>query len=372
MRCQRQRHHRHRHLTATGPRPRTGPARPRHRLRSRSGSGFGKKKEPQWLSQSNGKSLRRMTPSTTRSSITSGRSIRRPHGVIDFVTQTNGEIIRARSRTLGTLPAGWRRLARRSATRLHAILPTASTTWRPCLPMKATPSAVERLLKVEIPPRAKYCAPSRASCAAFHHWVAVGTMASGHRRIHALTHAWRARAINDLRKSCAGAPDLQLRRIGGVVGRRARGAGAKRSCLPRSPDSYVQEYDRLIRSNQIYVKRLANVAVIIATRHWPYGLWAQSARLGNFMDARRDLAYARYPEFQFDVPVVRGRMERLGLLGSLRRACGWRCWILQDCSPGVAKLPEGEDHGQGPTQAKPEPGEAMGRVESARGTCATT
>jgi len=76
--------------------------------------------------------LRRMTPSDDEIVINFGPQHPSTHGVIDFVTQTNGEIIRRSIPDIGYLHRGWRRLARRSATRASCHLPTASTTWRPC------------------------------------------------------------------------------------------------------------------------------------------------------------------------------------------------------------------------------------------------
>jgi len=141
-----------------------------------------------------------------------------------------------------------------------------------------------------------------------------------------------------------GAPDLQLRAHRRRVVRRARGLGEKILRYLDHLDSYVQEYDRLISLNQIYVKRLANVAVISRDKAIAYGLCGPNLRgSGISWDARRDLAYGAYPEFQFDVPVGSGK-DGSGW-GLLDRYAVRVLEMLESSKivrQALAKLPEGE------------------------------
>jgi len=134
-------------------------------------------------------------------------------------------------------------------------------------------------------------------------------------------------------------------------------------------DSYMQEFDRLISLNKIYVKRLANVGVISREQAIDYGLVGPNLRgSGVAWDIRRDMPYGAYPDFDFAVPIGTGRMGTVG-----------DCWdryyvrvqeILESSKiirQALGKLPEGDIMAKVPRKLKPEAGEVVGRVESARG-----
>ncbi len=134
-------------------------------------------------------------------------------------------------------------------------------------------------------------------------------------------------------------------------------------------DSYIQEWDRLISFNEIYVERLANVGVITREKAIDFGLVGPNLRgSGVKWDIRRDMPYGAYPDFEFNIPVGTGRVGTVG-----------DCWdryyvrvqeIVESSKivrQALAKLPEGEIAAKVPRKVKPEAGEAVGRVESARG-----
>ena len=232
--------------------------------------------------------------------------------------------------------------------------------------------AVERLLKIDIPPRAKYLrAIAGELCRISNHWVAVGTMAADIGAATPLTHALREReSINDLLEELCGARlTFNYARIGGVSFDAPQGWGDKILRYLDHLESYIQEWDRLISLNKIYVNRLANVAIISRDKAINYGLCGPNLRgSGVSWDARRDLPYGAYPDFSFDVPVGQGKMGAVG-----------DCWdrysvrvleILQSARiirQALAKLPEGDILAKVKGKVKPDAGEAMARVESARG-----
>jgi len=316
--------------------------------------------------------LRRMSPSDDEIVINFGPQHPSTHGVIDFVTQTNGEIIRRSIPDIGYLHRGLEKIG--ETVGYPGFMPFTDRLdyLAAMLANEGYAMAVERLLKVEIPPRALYLrAIAGELCRISNHWVAVGTMASDIGASTPLTHALREReAINDLLEELCGARlTFNYARIGGVSFDAPEGWREKILRYLDHLDSYIQEWDRLISLNEIYVKRLANVAVISREKAIGYGLCGPNLRgSGISWDTRRDLAYGAYPDFKFDVPVGQGKM---GAVGDCWDRYAVRVLEMLESSKivrqALAKLPEGEIMAKVARKPKPEPGEAMARVESARG-----
>ncbi len=316
--------------------------------------------------------LRRMDPSDEEIVLNFGPQHPSTHGVINFVTQTNGEIIRRSVPEIGYLHRGIEKIG--ESVPYAGFMPFTDRIdyVAAMFANEGYAMAVERLLKVEVPPRAKYLrAIAGELCRISSHWISVGSMAQDIGASTPLTHAIREReAINDLLEELCGARlTFNYARIGGVGYDAPEGWGNRIIRYLDHLDSYIQEWDRLISLNKIYVKRLANVAVISPERAIAYGLCGPNLRgSGVDWDTRRDLPYGAYADFKFDVPVGKGAQGAVG-----------DCWdryavrvqeILESSKiirQAVAKLPEGEVMAKVARKVKPEPGEAMARVESARG-----
>lgn len=73
------------------------------------------------------------------------------------------------------------------------------------------------------------------------------------------------------------------------------------------------ELDELLTKNQIFVSRTANIGVLPADVAINYGCSGPMLRASGIKwDLRRADNYSVYPEIEFDVPVGRGEMGRLG------------------------------------------------------------
>ena len=316
--------------------------------------------------------LRRTNPSNEEIVINFGPQHPSTHGVIDFVTQTNGEIIRRSIPDIGYLHRGLEKIGEMVGYPGYMPFTDRIDYLAAMLANEGYAMAVERLLKLELPPRARYLrAIAGELCRISNHWVAVGSMAADIGASTPLTHALREReAINDLLEELCGARlTFNYARIGGVSFDAPEGWGEKILRYLDHLESYVQEWDRLISLNQIYVKRLANVAVISREKAIAYGLCGPNLRgSGISWDTRRDLPYGAYPEFTFSVPVGQGKM---GAVGDCWDRYSVRVLEMLESSKiirqALDKLPEGEIMAKVARKPKPEPGEAMARVESARG-----
>jgi NADH-quinone oxidoreductase subunit D len=316
--------------------------------------------------------LRRMDASNEEIVLNFGPQHPSTHGVINFVTQTNGEVIRRSVPDIGYLHRGLEKIGETVTYPGYMPFTDRIDYLAAMFANEGYAMAVERLLKVDIPPRAKYLrAIAGELCRISNHWVAVGTMAADIGASTPLTHALREReSINDLLEELCGARlTFNYARIGGVSFDAPQGWGDKILRYLDHLESYIQEWDRLISLNKIYVKRLANVAIISRDKAIAYGLCGPNLRgSGVSWDARRDLPYGAYPDFTFEVPVGQGKMGTVG-----------DCWdryavrvleILQSARiirQALAKLPEGDILAKIKAKVKPDAGEGMARVESARG-----
>jgi NADH-quinone oxidoreductase subunit D len=313
-----------------------------------------------------------MSPSDEEIVINFGPQHPSTHGVLDFVTQTNGEIIRRSVPDIGYLHRGLEKIGETVSYPGYMPFTDRIDYLAAMFTNEGYAMAVERLLKVEVPPRAKYLrAIAGELCRISNHWVAVGSMASDIGASTPLTHALREReSINDLLEELCGARlTFNYARIGGVSFDVPEGWREKVLRYLDHLDSYIQEWDRLISLNEIYVKRLAKVAVISREKAIAYGLCGPNLRgSGISWDTRRDLPYGAYPEFKFNVPVGQGKM---GVVGDCWDRYSIRVLEMLESAKIIRqafdKLPEGEIMAKVLRKPKPEPGETMARVESARG-----
>jgi NADH-quinone oxidoreductase subunit D len=235
--------------------------------------------------------------------------------------------------------------------------------------------AVERLLKLEVPPRAQWLrAISCELCRIASHLIAVGTMTMDIGAFTPMLHGVREReAINDLIEALCGARlTYNYHRIGGVAFDLPEGWRDRTLRFLDHFDRFLPEFDRLISFNEVFVRRLAGVAVISPALAKDYGLSGPNLRgSGVDFDLRRDLPYGAYPSLRFGVPLGKGFV---GPVGDAFDRYYVRCLEMGESSRIVRQaletLPEGEITAKVPRRIKPEAGEALSRVESARGQMA--
>ena len=294
------------------------------------------------------------------------------HGVINFVTQTNGEVIRRSVPDIGYLHRGLEKIGEMVPYPGYMPFTDRIDYLAAMFANEGYALAIERLLGVEAPPRAKYIrAIAGELCRISNHFISVGTMATDIGAATPLTHALREReTVNDLLEELCGARlTFNYHRIGGVAFDLPEGWATKVLRFLDHLDSYIQEWDRLITFNNIFVRRLANVGIITREKAIDYGLAGPNLRgSGVNWDIRRDMPYGAYPDFEFNIPVGTGRF---GTLGDCWDRYFVRVREMVESSKivrqALAKLPEGEIQAKVARKLKPEAGEAVGRVESARG-----
>jgi NADH-quinone oxidoreductase subunit D len=296
------------------------------------------------------------------------------HGVLRFIIKSDGEIIRKAIPDVGYLHRSIEKIAERNTYPGYMPYTDRVDYVAAMFANESWATACEKLMDLEVPKRAQYlrvlsCELNRIAS----HMIALGAMAMDVGAVTPFPWALREREyINDLIEELCGARlTYNYHRIGGVSFDMPKGWPDKVRRFLDNFDPAMEEFDRLITNNDIYVKRLANVAVITKEEAIDYGLVGGNLRAsGVKWDLRKEDGYSVYPELDFDIPVGKGLMGTVG-------DCWDRFWLrCQECreSSKIVRqaLDKIDDHPEDdimcklPRKMKPT-GEAYSRVESARG-----
>ncbi len=298
------------------------------------------------------------------------------HGVINFIVQTDGEVITRAVPDVGYLHRSLEKIG--ESTGWHGYMPYTDRIdyVAAMFPNEGYATAVERLTGIEVPRRAQYLrAISGELCRIASHLISVGTMAMDIGAFTPMLHGVREReTINDLIEALCGARlTYNYHRIGGVAFDLPEGWRDRTLAFLDHFDRFLVEFDRLITFNEIYIRRLANVAVIPGPMAVDYGLVGPNLRgSGVDWDVRRDLPYGAYSDFEFSIPVGQGMFGTVGdsfdRYFCRVREMGESSKIVRQA---LEKLPDGEIMApKVQRNLKVEAGEALSRVESARGEMA--
>ncbi|MFH0899361.1 MAG: NADH-quinone oxidoreductase subunit D [Pseudomonadota bacterium] len=295
------------------------------------------------------------------------------HGVIRFIVRTDGEIMREADPDVGYLHRAIEHIAEKCS--YEGFMPytdrvdylgamTANHVWA---------MAVEKLADLAVPERAEWLRMiSDELNRIASHLVMVGAMAMDIGAITPFTHMLREREyINDLLEELCGARlTYNYHRIGGVAKDVPEGWRDKVLAFLDRFEPIIDEFNRLITENQIFVNRLGGVAAVPGAEAIAYGLVGPNLRAsGVDFDLRRDHPYSMYAKTEFRVPVGRGEKGAVG-------DCWDRFWLrVEECREStkivrqalveIEKTPKGEVWAK-PKKLKPT-GEAYARVESVRG-----
>ncbi len=302
------------------------------------------------------------------------------HGVINFIVHADGELMKKAVPEVGYLHRSLEKIG--ETVTYPGFMPYTDRIdyIAAMFANEGYAMAVEKLLGIQVPKRAQYlraisCELNRIAS----HLISIGTMAMDIGAVTPFPYALREREyINDLIEALCGARlTYNYHRIGGVA------FDMPPDWIPNCRrwldhfDKILDEWDRLISKNEIFMRRLAGMAVIPAEMAINYGLVGPNLRgSGVDFDLRKVHPYGAYPDFEFEVPIGRGYAGPIhgGVVGDCYDR--FYCRVLE-CRQSVRivrqaieNLPDGEFMAKVPKKIKPPPGEAQSRVESARGEMA--
>ncbi len=232
--------------------------------------------------------------------------------------------------------------------------------------------AVEKLMGIQINDRVRYIRIIMAELNRIaSHLIAAGTFGLDMGSWTPVLHCFRDReAILDFFEETCGARLLyNYNWIGGLMYDLPLGLEGKIIEFLDRFEPLVDDLNRLLTHNYIFIKRTADVGILSPEIAVSYGVTGPNLRgSGVNFDVRRDEPYLGYEEFDFEVCVGRGDHGPLG-------SCFDRYMVRieevkQSCKiirQAIAKLPAGDVRNAIPKRVKPPAGELYMRTECPRG-----
>lgn len=294
------------------------------------------------------------------------------HGVLNFLVVTDGEVMHQALPNVGYLHRGIEKLA--EMTPYTGFMPYTDRVdyLAAMFANQAYAMAVERLAEVEVPERAQYlrviaCELNRIAS----HLISTGAMGLDLGAITPFLHWIREREfINDLMEALCGARlTYNYMRIGGVCADIPMELPDRILRFLDHFEPIIEEFNRLLSENAIFIERLADVGVITPVDAVNFGLVGPNLRgSGIAIDLRKNPGYSVYGNFEFEVPVGRGFKGTKGdcydrymvRILEMKESCR----ILRQA---IENLPPGEFRAKAKKKVKIGKSECYSRVESARG-----
>lgn len=227
------------------------------------------------------------------------------HGVLRLLLRLDGETVVACVPELGYLHRGYEKLAENMSyyefiphtDRLDYLAPMANNV--------AWALAVEKLIGIEAPPRAQYIRMMITELARIaSHLVAIGSFAMdiGALTVFLWTLREREKILDVWDILCGARFTNSYTRIGGVANDAQPEALAKAKWFIDQYEGNLDECEKLLNTNRIFVERLEGIGVITGEDAINMGMTGPSLRgSGVEFDLRRAQPYLRYNDIDFKV-----------------------------------------------------------------------
>ena len=229
------------------------------------------------------------------------------HGVLRLVLEIDGEIVVRLYPEIGYLHTGVEKTCEAKfyqqvvplTDRLDYLSPMANNLCY-CL-------AVERLLELEIPPRAQWMRVLLSELTRLNsHLVWLGTHAMDIGALTVFLYTFREREdILRIFEHVAGQRMMtSYFRIGGLAMEPPLDFFDRVQAFIKSFPEKIDEYSNLLTGNPIFINRLKGVGYLSAADAIALGVTGPPMRAsGVDLDLRRDMPYSGYEKFQFKVPI---------------------------------------------------------------------
>jgi len=229
------------------------------------------------------------------------------HGVLRLVLELDGEIITKADPDVGFLHRGDEKIAENMhynqfvpyTDRLDYLAPLANNV--------AYALAVEKLMSWEVPARGKAirvicCELARISA----HMLGVGVFAMdvGAMTVFLYTFTEREKVYNLCEQLTGARFTTSYTRVGGQIRDLPEGFTSAVSRFLDELEPVIDEIDKLLSRNRIFIDRTQDIGVISKAEAIAYGITGPNLRgSGVEFDVRKAHPYLDYDKYEFDVPV---------------------------------------------------------------------
>ncbi len=227
------------------------------------------------------------------------------HGVLRLVLELDGEVIVKCTPHIGYLHTGMEKLA--ESKRYQQVIPITDRMdyLAPMSNNLAYVLAVEKLLGIEVPDRAKYIRVLLAELTRIKsHLVWLGTHALDIGAMSVFLYCFREREkVLDIYEMVSGARMMSSYfRIGGLREDLPMGFEKKVWEFVEEFPSRVDEYEDMLTKNRLWTQRTKGIGVIKAEEAIDLGLSGPNLRAcGVPWDVRKSTPYSAYEEFDFQI-----------------------------------------------------------------------
>jgi NADH-quinone oxidoreductase subunit D len=229
------------------------------------------------------------------------------HGVLRLVLTLDGEVVTSVQPHLGYLHRGMEKIA--ESMTYHQFIPYTDRLdyLAPLSNNVAYILAVEKLMEITVPPRAQVirvicCEIARISAHLL--WLGTGALDLGAATV--FFHSFREReTLYNLIESLTGSRlTTSYPRVGGLAADLPDGWVGKLTEFVGAFPAYLDELDRLLSGNRIWLKRTQGVGVISGDDAVALSLTGPNLRgSGIAYDVRKSEPYLEYETYDFDVPI---------------------------------------------------------------------
>jgi NADH-quinone oxidoreductase subunit D len=229
------------------------------------------------------------------------------HGVLRLVLNLDGEVVRQCRPDIGYLHTGFEKSFEGHTYQQCIPLTDRMDYLNPPINNLGFSLAAEKLLGIEVPPRAQYLRVIMAELARLgSHLIWFGTSALDLGATTPLLYAWREREhILDINEAVSGfRMHPSFIRVGGVMADVPEEFAALIATVVKDFPRRIDEYELLLTENPIWRERTRGLGVISADHAMAYGCSGPVLRgSGVPYDLRKACPYSSYDHFEFDVPV---------------------------------------------------------------------
>src|SRR3984957_5085939 len=229
------------------------------------------------------------------------------HGVLRLVLEVDGEIVIRLRPEIGYLHTGIEKTCEAKFYQQVVSLTDRINYLDPLSNNLCYAMAVEKLLQLEIPPRAQWMRVLLAELSRLNsHLIWLGTHAMDIGALTLLLYTFREREdILRIFEMVAGQRMMtSYIRIGGLSMEPPLGFFDRVDAFARMFPEKIDEYSNLLTGNPIFGNRLKGVGLLSAADAIALGVTGPPLRAsGVDIDLRRDMPYSSYEKFQFKVPI---------------------------------------------------------------------